>query len=298
MLDFLEKSSLTTSDFNAEAEFLIPDFLAKNMITMIYADGGNGKSWLGFSLAKYCASLPSVRVTYLDFDNPLTVLKERQIDKQLIEPLSNLLYVQRSKCEMSPSELLGALQANAIGKIYENHIFIIDSLRDFTDVDNNSRAMVTMEQLKDIREAGGTLVVLHHSNKDGRNYQGSNNIRNSVDNMFQLRKLELSSGIGVLLICKKERCAIRDKAFDIDPKTFNLTERDVADAKLTQEDVSFVSQVKEALTQQGELNKSALLESCGFTKDDKTARSRLEKYENVYWKSEKRHTRIFYTLID
>ncbi|WP_201341740.1 hypothetical protein [Abyssogena phaseoliformis symbiont] len=60
-----------------------------------------------------------------------------------------------------------------------------------------------------LREAGATVVVPHHSNKDGKNYQGSNNIRNSVDNMYQLSKLPSEDGrLHLHLQVKKERCAI------------------------------------------------------------------------------------------
>ena len=44
MFDFLNAATLTQNDFNDETEYVLPGFLAKNMITMIYADGGNGKS--------------------------------------------------------------------------------------------------------------------------------------------------------------------------------------------------------------------------------------------------------------
>ena len=72
-------------------------------------------------------------------------------------------------------------------------------------VNNEAKIGLVMNLLKDIREAGGTILILGHSNKDGRNYQGSNAIRNSLDNMYQKKKRELAEGVGVILEVRKER---------------------------------------------------------------------------------------------
>ena len=45
------------------------------------------------------------------------------------------------------------------------------------------------------------------------------------------------------------------------------------------------------------VGKGDLLNAAGYAKDDKTARARLEKYDGIYWKSSRRHTRIFYQLL-
>lgn len=296
MLDFLNQASLTPSDFNKSTEFLMPGVLAKNMITLVYADGGNGKSWLGFAIANYCANANN-HVVYLDYDNPLSVLQERGVDKKLVAAHQNLLYIQRSKSELSAYDLLHRMSQNATSQRYANHVIIIDSLRNFAEVNNDNKIMAVMDMLMDLREAGATIVVLHHSNKDGRNYQGSNHIRNSVDNMFQLKKLALSNGIGVLLEVKKERCSINDCAFEIDPATFTMHVKDIIEARLSEDDLHFVEAVKRTIELTPGLNKTALLEAAGTSKDDKTARARLEKYEGIYWQSKKHNNRIVYQVV-
>ena len=90
-----------------------------------------------------------------------------------------------AKSPLPPFELLRTLAENATANQFENMIFFVDSLRDFADVNNEAKIGLVMNLLKDIREAGGTILILGHSNKDGRNYQGSNAIRNSLDNMYQ-----------------------------------------------------------------------------------------------------------------
>ena len=296
MLQILTQASLCEADFNQKIDFVIEGFITKRMMTMVYADGGNGKSWLAFALAKYCAARMK-QVFYLDFDNPLSVLKERKVHELLLAPYPNLHYVQRSKSPLPPLDLLRTLAESATANQFEDMIFFIDSLRDFADVNNEAKIGMVMSLLKDIREAGGTIFILGHSNKDGRNYQGSNAIRNSVDNMYQLKKRELADGVGVILKVRKERAAIVDKAFDIDPDTLILNEVDLIEAQATEQDLEFVNQVKHVLMQEDQVGKSDLLNAAGYAKDDKTARARLEKYDGVYWTSTKRHTRIFYQLL-
>ncbi|MAP22098.1 MAG: hypothetical protein CL582_14300 [Alteromonadaceae bacterium] len=298
MLHILTQASLSEADFNEKIDFVIEGFITKRMITMVYADGGNGKSWLAFALAKYCA-IRMTQVFYLDFDNPLSVLKERNVHDLLIASHQNLHYVQRSKSPLPSYELLKTLSENATAKQFENMFFVIDSLRDFADVNNEAKITAVMNMLKDIREAGGTILILGHSNKDGRNYQGSNAIRNSVDNMYRLKKRELGSNdsVGVILEVKKERAAIVDKAFDINPNSLDLIEVDLIEAQATEQDIEFVSLIKNILLQDSQLNKTDLLNKAGFAKDDKSARARLDKYDGIYWQSTKRHTRIIYQLI-
>jgi hypothetical protein len=297
MLDILTQSSLGAEDFNQQIEWVIPNFIAKRMITMIYADGGNGKSWLGLAVAKHCA-ISGMEVAFLDFDNPLSILKERGVHEKLVQGFPKLNYLHRSKCPVEPFELLRQIAAEAVSGKFNNMMFIIDSLRNFADVGNDAKTMLALNYLMDIREAGATIIVLHHSNKDGKNYQGSNNIRNSVDNMFQLHKLEMSQEIGVLLKVKKERAAVLDCAYDISPDSLDMVEEDIIEAQATESDLVFIQQVKAILLATPGANKTAVLEATGTTKDDKTARGKLDKYDGLYWQSKRQHTRITYTLID
>jgi len=296
-LSFLSEAQLNTLDFNENTEFLQPEFLAKNLITLIYADGGNGKSWLGFSLAKLCAGLGQ-KTIYLDFDNPLSVLKERNINDLLVSQHSNLHYIQRSKCTLTPQELLVQLSEQAVSKAYNNCVFVIDSLRNFVNVNNDSQAMDALTQLMNLREAGATIIILHHSNKDGKNYQGSNHIRNSIDNMYQLEKLDSDANdLRLHLAVKKERASIADKAFSVNPQTLRINEIDITTATMSIEQEEFVQEIKAAIGTMPDINKTALLEAVGRKKDDKTARSWLEKFDGTYWQSKKLAGVFTYQLI-
>lgn len=288
-LHFLQQESLQQHDFNEKVDFIFDKVLAKRLITLFYADGGNGKSWLAFALAKHCVQR-GLNTVYCDFDNPLSVLKERHIDKNLIQAHHDLNYIQRGKCQLSPQDLLQKLDEQAIGNAFDHYVFFIDSLRNFCNVNNEQQSMSTMDTLMNLREAGATIIILHHSNKDGKNYQGSNNIRNSVDNMYQLVKLNNAQAnqdeIRLHLKVKKERANIHDAAYLINTRTLGITAIDEETATLGTAKEAFVQAVLATL-KEGKANKTQLLQAANKSKDDKTARHWLDEFDGKYWQSEK-----------
>ncbi len=294
--------TLTESDFNEQTRFIIDGFIAEKMITLVYADGGNGKSLLTQAMANTFAS-EGKQVIYLDFDNPMSVLSERKIDYMVANHHPDLLkYVQRSKCTLQPEMLLHMLGDDACGSEYENYVFFIDSLRNFMNVKNDAQTLEMLTVLMNMREAGATIIALHHSNKDGKNYEGSNNIRNSVDNIYQLRKVASSSTnntVDVVLHVRKDRANINDIALRIDAKNLTLSFLDITSALMTEEVEEFAHEVKQALQDsEEELNKTELLKAVGRKKDDKTARRWLDQFDGTFWKSKKQGGVFTYTLID
>ena len=184
--------------------------------------------------------------------------------------------------------MLQAIEAKAVANIYQNTFFVIDSLRDFGDVNNDLAAMRIGEKLKNIREAGATIIVLHHSNKDGKNYQGSNNVRNSIDNMYQLVQIDSQEGeIRWVLNVKKERAAIVDTALSVKVNDLSILPIDIQTARISNEDKIFINEVKTVLTKQPGINKRDLLEAAGYSIDHKQIRDKLEQYEGLYWRTEK-----------
>jgi archaellum biogenesis ATPase FlaH len=299
VFEYLQTLKLQDTHFNAEIEFLIPDFLPKKLITMYYADGGNGKSWLAQAITNHLLDEKKVAMlTYIDFDNPVSILKDRNIYDLLIKKHKNLNYIQRSTLNMPPFDLLLKLEEHAYNGAYEDCVFMIDSLRNVVDIMHDGKVMRVMDALMNIREAGATIVLLHHSNKDGRNYQGSNNIRNSIDCMYRLDKRPSQENeINFLLEVQKERAGIKDRAFCVKTKELSLQEMDFDIACMNEYELEFVEKVKKALTLYKEgLNKTELLENTGHKKDDKTARDTLDKFTDKFWKSKKAGNKYVYSL--
>ncbi len=294
MFDLITQQSLKLEHFCEQTEAVIDGFLIKRMITLIYADGGAGKSWLAMAVARYCASI-GMNVVYLDYDNPLNALKERGVPEKLIVPFPNLHYIQRSRATMSASEMLSAMEAQGS---YHNTLIIMDSLRNLENINNDNRALQIMEKFMNLRESGATILILSHANKDGRNYQGSNNIRNSLDNMYRLSKGESPRGeINFLLEVDKERAGIQDQAYCLDVGTLHMHQTDIEQARLSADEKYFIEQVQSVLAKQSGLNKKELLESIGCNQDDKTARNRLDRFDGSHWSCTKIKGIFTYQLI-
>ncbi len=66
-LDFLNEFKLKNKDLNEKLEFLIPDFLVKKAITIIYANGRSGKSYLSAAISKtLCKNARVKSIVYAD----------------------------------------------------------------------------------------------------------------------------------------------------------------------------------------------------------------------------------------
>ena len=283
MFKFIDEFTLCEADLNEKVEYFIPHFLPQKMITTIYADGGNGKSFLSAAVAKVLASKKSVcQIIYMDLDNPLSALLERGYKDNLLS-IPKIKYIHRGKLKIHPAELLARLESSAIGKAYEGVVLILDSLRNFCDIDNDKQAQELFERLMNLREAGATIIALHHSNKDGRNFKGSSNIRNSTDIMFALERLEGESDVvSVNLRAEKERVGIKSGAFGIRLKDLSLYEVNPLVANMNIKTKDFVAKAKAHLSK-GAANKTQLLLACGFEKDDKFARGVLDDFEGIFW---------------
>lgn len=291
---FLENSSLKKGDFEKRHEFLIDGFLASELITMIYATGGSGKTFLSLSIAKELCKL-NKKLYYLDFDNPVSVLKDRHVDELLINKFSNLKYIQRSSLQMQADDLIFELERSAIKNAYSDCIFILDSLVNFCDLFNDNRLMRLFDALKNMREAGATIIVLHHSNKDGKNYQGSTCIKNAIDCMYKLnQKPSVVGELNFFLEVVKERAAIVNSAFCVKIESLELSRLDEEIACMNEYEFDFTAKAIEILKEKI-LSKTELLNALGYEKDDKTARACLDKFDNKLWYSSKKGKNILYS---
>ncbi|MGE4510627.1 MAG: AAA family ATPase [Sulfurimonadaceae bacterium] len=303
MITYLDSMALTSAKLHRETEFLIPKFLAKRMITMIYADGGNGKTWLNYGAAAYiCSRNLAKMVYYFDLDNPIDELAIRNVEGLLINKFDNFKYIHRSDLLETPLETLEKLASKEYSRnhAYEDMVFIIDSVRNVTNVLNNEKAMYMMNLLMDIREAGATVLFIAHSNKDGKNYEGSNNLKNSADAMFKEYLISKVEGVSITvgLTAEKERSGIKSCDFTICTQTLDMTEADPIYSRMNSYEKEFVQKAKELLKINPEgVNKTLFLESLGFKKDDTTARDTLDKFTDKFWKAKKDKNRFTYTLI-
>jgi len=282
MFEF-DKVAIKTEELDiTKTEYLIDSFLVKEAITMIYGAASQGKTWFMYALAKKLLNQGIKRLYYVDMDNPKRQLIARGVDKNLLI-YENIKYITKSSLKFSIDELLMSIKKEAYGRNFEDIVFIFDSTRDFVDVKNDRAAKGFMEIMKQIREAGATVLLIHHATKSGRYIEGSAEFTRAADNVYELKqKLRSGTKIHYSLKVENDRDPIKDKSFIVDTSSFLLSEDDDTFAKLSQEDEEFVKAVLDAINN-GLNTQGEILMSLGKKKDDKTARKKLESFIGQFW---------------
>ena len=298
-VQLLLKNRLTAHDLTKEVEYLISNFLVIGSLNMIYAKAGIGKSFFTLSLALALIKNSLVKnCIYMDADNSLTAIKSRGIDK-IIEEYPELLYIHSSKLDVSPQQTLITLSDDAKKNSgsFEGTLIIFDSIRDFIGGDMNSDRDIIkiMQQLKDLREAGATVIYLHHTTKDTHDsetpiFKGSTSFLDSVDCAFALSSKRNENRLNFQLHVSKDRLSVEDCAFELDTTTMTLQSENIKIANMTEYEAEFVNTVKIHLDFWGDdgVKQSQLLKKIGKSSDDKTARKYLQKFNGEFWEIQKR----------
>jgi RecA-family ATPase len=269
-----------------KTEYLIGDFLVAEAITMIYGAASQGKTWFMYAVAKLLAGLEEVkRVYYIDMDNPKRQLVDRGVDRLLLVH-EKVAYLTKASAKVSPPELVASIEAEAYGRRYEGVVFIFDSTRDFVaDTRNDSQAKRFMERMKSLREAGATVLLIHHATKNGRVIDGSVEFVRSADNVYELKqKLRSGSKIHYALKVENDRDPIKDMAFCVDTQSYSLEVEDDAFVTIDPQEEAFVKRVLSILGTAA-MGQGEILAALGKRRDDKTARRLFDKYTGRFWES-------------
>ena len=266
-----------------ETEFLIDEFLVKEAITMIYGAASAGKTWFMYALVRELIEQGSIkRVYYIDLDNPKRQLISRGVDRNLLI-YESVKYITKGSLRVAPMELLAELKKSSFGRVWEDTLFVFDSTRDFVDVKNDRAAKEFMEVMKALREAGATVLLIHHATKSGKFIEGSAEFSRAADNVYELRqKLKRGSKIHYALKVENDRDPVKDKSFIVDTKSFLLSEGDDSFAAITSEDEEFIRAVLEVL-KSGAKSQTDILAALGKKRDDKSGREKLKRYIGEFW---------------
>lgn len=302
MFNFLHGSTLEKKDFVLDQqEAYIDGFLYSNSVTLIYSPPKQGKTWLGYGISVALANNPAVNgVIYIDMDNGLTTLKERGIDEKLIEyPKVN--YVSRAKIECSPIEYLRSIKREATTGNFKGYVFVLETTKDFVDTDSKSQSEELMKIAMDIRDAGGTVIIMHHATKTGRTISGVQVFINSPDNVYEMiQKAKEDDRLHFMLTVTHARTLVSDIGVTVSTKTLELTKLDEVYSTMSEYEEEFVRKGKEVLKKNPSgLGQAELLQCIGYEKTDKTARDTLEKFNGKFWNKyqEKKGRPITYTSI-
>jgi len=195
-LSILKKGSyLMTLDIHVE--WVVDKLIPQQSITLLHGRGGIGKTWITLVLAHAVSKgipfmgLETVQcpVVYVDYENSLPVLVERVKKIQA----SDVLYWHNTN-EMRPPKI--DAKEWELYKSLPVGLLVYDTLRAAqTKDENDSKQMAeVMTRLKELRDIGFTILLLHHTPKgNDQTYKGSTAILDLADHVLSLHKVRKGS---------------------------------------------------------------------------------------------------------
>ena len=195
--------------------WLVDGILPKPCLGVLYGEPGCGKTFVALSIGLAVASgtdwlgraINSENVLYIAAEGALGMKNrvaahqkhcgQAKFDVRFLPDAPNLLEEQDMK------RLIYSLNEAS----FRPGLIIIDTLaRVTTGADENNardmgRAVAALDALKTAFEA--SVLVLHHTTKNGASERGSSALRGAADVMVQCSKLEAVEGTAVSLECKK-----------------------------------------------------------------------------------------------
>lgn len=282
-------------NLDVRTEYLLQNLIPKGAITLLFGTGGVGKTSLALQIGRAVAegtrfgNLETIQtpVYFIDFENPLSALKERA---ERIGPCDNF-YVWHISNPTPPPRL-----DSHLWELYQQlppGLLIVDTLRASHLLDeNNSRDMaVVIAKLKEIREKGFTILLLHHTPKGNECiYKGSTALLDLADHCLGLERItrdetvEFDEGntyrLGVRMKTRYEPHHIF-LAFDTNLKGFKVTE---------DPDYEKIEAILEILKESPKPLKQTDIKSLAKAELDLTefeVRRLLKKGTGQYWETEK-----------
>jgi len=174
-------------------EWVVDRLIPKGAIIILFGKGGIGKTWVAMDFARCIADglpylgLQTIQspVVFIDFENPLAVLNERT--RKLGECKN--VYFWRANNPKLTAPRLDSKEWDLYKKLPSNAVLIFDTLRASQGRDENaSNEMgLIMGRLKELRDLGFTVILLHHTAKNNdRVAKGSTAIVDLADHILGL----------------------------------------------------------------------------------------------------------------
>ena len=178
-----------------KVEWVVDKLIPKQSVTVLHGKGGVGKTWLMLQMGSCVADeipfvglLPAIKMEayYVDFENSLPVLHQRAT----VLGKSGLKVWHVSNPKPPPRlDSKGWEQYNELTP----GLLIFDTFRASQSLDENSSKdmALIMMRLKELRDMGFTIALIHHSPKGNeRTYRGSSAIVDQCDHVLSLERVK------------------------------------------------------------------------------------------------------------
>ena len=296
-LNELYKLQVKPEDIQVEIKFILGQLMMKNTTTMIFSRAGQGKSLFTLALSLQLLKEKHMKsIIYLDMDNPLVSLRMRNIDA-IIEREPDLHYFNpAANKESGSTKMMDTLlkMAKEDPKVFEDTLIVFDSIRNFSIGKNSNRDSNVgplMQKIQEIREAGATIIFLHHANREsnGTAFKGSSNYEDAIDTSLVLSSKKVNDKLVVTVANDKNRNAPGGTvSFEVDVDSMTLRDANSSLVEMTDKNRVLAEKFQAVLQNNKDgINQTALLKAAGKRHDDKTGKNILKEYIDKLWKMKK-----------
>lgn len=182
------------AELKIHVEYIIPGLLPKQSITLLHGRGGGLKTWLALELGarisegNFFAGLATGKTPtyFVDYENSLPMIVDR----------ANIIGASGMKLWHISNDIPPPRLDSSDWILFKSllpGLIIIDTLRSCQLLDENSSQDMAkiMGRLKQLRDIGHTILLLHHTQKaDARTYKGSTAILDLCDHVLGLERVK------------------------------------------------------------------------------------------------------------
>ncbi len=293
---------LTAQIENESSRWLIEGVIRESSINLLTGPPSGFKTWLALVIAGAVSQgadfldCETIRtpVLYLDFENPLSVIRERQKTLSLHD--GPFLRIWGHWLKDSPP-VIGDRRLIKIARRL-HPLIIVDSLRRFHTGDENSARQMALviAYLRRLTDAGATVLLLHHQDKSKNfKYRGSTDILAGVDAAFELRMEKSKHETILSLRCYKHRFIQEPKLTlraDLESGRFEVVDDSSDEALLFQ-----IKKIQKAINDESGMDQKDLLEQAELPETN--GRKILKQGDGIHWVSKRgKGTTLQYYPID
>ena len=287
-------------------EWLVQDVIPEQSIGVFFGDSGSGKSAL---ILEYCIYLlnemSDIFIIYIDADMNINKLKEIAIHELIKKYEKRFLYSGKQVKNIVETTQIFLNDIIDLQRQYKDRKYLVieDSL---TLLSKKKNGFIDTNLLykneKYLREAGATVVVIHHINKVGE-FADTQQIKNYSDYTYLVERNDFNSCI-LLKPQKASRFDIKEKAYQtLDRKI--IREIDYSMANISHAESNFVKIIVDILKDY-EMNQSEIMrylkQSSFFTKysvGEKKVITWLEKWAkegkwNFEQRTSEKNAKVYY----